>query len=88
MSPLDIIRAWKDEEYRLSLSDAERALLPEHPAGGIDLADGELHNAVGALGGKPWTTDPYISVCSKPTKFYSDCCPTTTLRTCFCRPVR
>jgi mersacidin/lichenicidin family type 2 lantibiotic len=42
MSNMDIIRAWKDEDYRLSLSDAERALLPEHPAGLIELAAAEL----------------------------------------------
>ncbi len=43
----DIIRAWKDEEYRLSLSDAERALLPDHPAGLIDLGDADLDMAGG-----------------------------------------
>jgi mersacidin/lichenicidin family type 2 lantibiotic len=32
MSRQDIIRAWKDEEYRESLSEAERARLPEHLA--------------------------------------------------------
>jgi mersacidin/lichenicidin family type 2 lantibiotic len=47
MSKRDIIRAWKDEEYRLSLSEAERALLPEHPAGLIELADAELDHAAG-----------------------------------------
>jgi mersacidin/lichenicidin family type 2 lantibiotic len=33
MSQADIIRAWRDPEYRLSLSEAERALIPTHPAG-------------------------------------------------------
>lgn len=33
MSQADIIRAWRDTEYRLSLTDAERALIPSHPAG-------------------------------------------------------
>jgi mersacidin/lichenicidin family type 2 lantibiotic len=47
MSHVSIIRAWKDEEYRLSLSEAERALLPEHPAGLIELADAELDHAAG-----------------------------------------
>ncbi len=42
MSTLDIIRAWKDEEYRASLSEEQRALLPAHPAGLIELADAEL----------------------------------------------
>jgi mersacidin/lichenicidin family type 2 lantibiotic len=35
----DIIRAWKDAEFRSSLSEAERAMLPIHPAGSIDLDD-------------------------------------------------
>lgn len=33
MAQTDIIRAWRDAEYRLSLSDAEQALIPPHPAG-------------------------------------------------------
>jgi len=47
MKNVDVIRAWKDEEYRLSLSKADRALLPEHPAGGIELTDAELGSASG-----------------------------------------
>jgi mersacidin/lichenicidin family type 2 lantibiotic len=42
MSHRDIIRAWKDAEFRSSLSDAEGAMLPSHPAGSIELADPEL----------------------------------------------
>lgn len=42
MSDRDIIRAWKDEEYRLGLSETERSTLPNHPAGLIDLTDAEL----------------------------------------------
>lgn len=33
MKNSNIIRAWKDQAYRHSLSDAERAALPENPAG-------------------------------------------------------
>ncbi|MDY6876288.1 MAG: mersacidin/lichenicidin family type 2 lantibiotic [Chloroflexota bacterium] len=47
MSNLDIVRAWKDPEYRLNLSEAERALLPENPAGLIELSDADL----GEVGG-------------------------------------
>jgi mersacidin/lichenicidin family type 2 lantibiotic len=47
MNTRNIIRAWKDEEYRLSLSEAERALLPVHPAGPIELTDMELNSIVG-----------------------------------------
>ena len=47
MSHVTTIRAWKDEEFRLSLSEAERASLPQNPAGLIELSDAEL----GAVGG-------------------------------------
>jgi mersacidin/lichenicidin family type 2 lantibiotic len=49
MTILDIIRAWKDEEYRLSLSAEQRALLPEHPAGLIELTDLELGAVAGGM---------------------------------------
>ena len=42
MSHCNTIRAWKDEQYRLSLSEAERAQMPAHPAGIIELRDPEL----------------------------------------------
>jgi len=57
MSHLDIIRAWKDEEYRLSLSDAERALLPGNPAGLIELPDTELGAVAGGLAPKQSVAD-------------------------------
>ena len=47
MSKIDIIRAWKDEEYRQSLTDAERAALPENPAGKIELTDADLGAVAG-----------------------------------------
>jgi mersacidin/lichenicidin family type 2 lantibiotic len=53
MTRVDIVRAWKDEEYRLSLTEEERAQLPEHPAGLIDL-DVEQMKAV--FGGQQTTT--------------------------------
>jgi mersacidin/lichenicidin family type 2 lantibiotic len=51
MSSNNIIRAWKDPNYRNSLSEAERAALPANPAGFIELTDGELNGASG--GAKP-----------------------------------
>ena len=48
MSKIDFIRAWKDEDYRLSLSGEERAQLPQNPAGIIDLSESELEVVVGA----------------------------------------
>jgi mersacidin/lichenicidin family type 2 lantibiotic len=47
MTKPDIIRAWKDEEYRCSLSESERAVLPQDPAGVIELSDSELRAADG-----------------------------------------
>lgn len=46
-----IIRAWKDPEYRASLSTEDRAALPECPAGRslTELHDDELAEAVGGL---------------------------------------
>ncbi len=45
-----IIQAWKDPEYRLNLSAEDQALLPENPAGAIELTDDELDMAVGGHG--------------------------------------
>ncbi len=47
MKKHQIIRSWRDPEYRASLSDAERALLPEHPAAAIDISEAELALAGG-----------------------------------------
>jgi mersacidin/lichenicidin family type 2 lantibiotic len=47
MNTVDIIRAWKDEAYRESLTEAERAALPAHPAGMLELNDADLANANG-----------------------------------------
>jgi len=49
MAHPDIIRAWKDEAYRLSLSAAEQALVPDNPAGRIELTDTELDAVAGGL---------------------------------------
>jgi mersacidin/lichenicidin family type 2 lantibiotic len=51
MSHRDIIRAWKDAEFRSSLSEAERAMLPSHPAGSIELADPELERSMARASG-------------------------------------
>ena len=42
-----IIDAWRDEEYRESLDSETRALLPENPAGEIELTDAELADVDG-----------------------------------------
>ncbi len=47
MTRRDIIRAWKDQEHRLNLSDEEKSLLPENPAGAIELTEDDLDATVG-----------------------------------------
>ncbi len=49
MSNIDIIRAWKDENYRNSLSDEQRFQLPPNPAGIIDLSEEEMESIVGGF---------------------------------------
>ncbi len=48
MSALDIIRAWKDEEYRLGLTPTEMEAMPVHPAGLVELVDGDLFLIAGS----------------------------------------
>lgn len=50
MKKEQIIRAWMDPDYRATLSDAERAALPAHPAGKgcEELSESELRLLNGA----------------------------------------
>ncbi len=59
MAQVDIIRAWKDEEYFLSLTEEQRAALPANPAALIDVSDNDLRSVFGGSGSS--NTD-----CSKP----------------------
>jgi mersacidin/lichenicidin family type 2 lantibiotic len=47
MNNTTIIRAWKDPAYRLGLTNEERALLPDNPAGLLELDDMDLAQVVG-----------------------------------------
>lgn len=47
MSYQDIIRAWKDEDFRAGLSAELLAALPANPAGLIELDDADLDGAAG-----------------------------------------
>jgi mersacidin/lichenicidin family type 2 lantibiotic len=42
MSTLQIVRAWKDETYRRSLTQQQLADLPAHPAGEIEFERGPV----------------------------------------------
>jgi mersacidin/lichenicidin family type 2 lantibiotic len=47
---LDVIRAWKDETYRQSLSYEQLNALPENPAGELELTDADLQGVSGRGG--------------------------------------
>ena len=81
MSKIDIVRAWKDEEYRSSLSEAQRAELPNNPAGLVELSESDLREAAGGTTIIIWITLACtITVC--PSFDYCPSqvtiCPTTT----------
>ena len=48
---LDIVRAWKDETYRQSLSAEQFSMLPANPAGSLELDDADLTSVHGGHGG-------------------------------------
>jgi mersacidin/lichenicidin family type 2 lantibiotic len=64
MKKIDVIRAWRDEEYRNSLTEQERASLPENPAG-MATVDGSALRSVngGVSAGCPTT---FVASCVKP----------------------
>jgi mersacidin/lichenicidin family type 2 lantibiotic len=77
MSHDEIIRAWKDPEYRMSLSEEERSRLPENPAGVVDVTDGEMDAVVGGglnvnflagILGANGTCGSHHQCCPQPTK--------------------
>ncbi|TAE61612.1 MAG: mersacidin/lichenicidin family type 2 lantibiotic [Nostocales cyanobacterium] len=69
MSNVDIVRAWKDEEYRHSLSAEQREQLPVNPAGLVELDDEDMSSVSGGCTtcGDPFHTP--IWSCKKPIGF-------------------
>ena len=43
----EIIRAWKDKNFRESLSEEQRAQLPANPAGLVEIDDEQLVQVAG-----------------------------------------
>ena len=74
MKKQQIIRSWRDPDYRDSLTAAERALLPEHPAAAIELSDDQLSLADGgravAPGAIPISINTYYTAYAS----YGGCC--------------
>ena len=44
MPATEIVRAWKDEEYRDTLTVEQRAEVPEHPSGIIEFGEPQLED--------------------------------------------
>ena len=59
MSNIDIIRAWKDEEYRHSLSAEQQEQLPANPAGLIELNDEDMSSVSGGSSLHTGCGDPF-----------------------------
>jgi mersacidin/lichenicidin family type 2 lantibiotic len=51
MTNIDVIRSWKDEAYRMSLSETERSQLEENPAGVIQLDIAQIAGVAGGARG-------------------------------------
>jgi len=76
MSIDEIVRAWKDEEYRNSLTPEQRMALLPNPAGMVELDDEALEDAAGGLIAKPNTSGricSFFSVCSYACTYVGDC---------------
>lgn len=74
MSNLEVVRAWKDTTYRMGLSPAELAMLPEHPSGSVELTGMKLY----AEGRDPSTYDDTIDpYCSMLCMTYDPCAEST-----------
>jgi mersacidin/lichenicidin family type 2 lantibiotic len=64
MKKIDLGRAFRDEDYYLSLSEAERASLPVHPAALIEVREDELRAVAGATT-EACTTSGWCSPCPR-----------------------
>lgn len=51
MKKVNVVRAWRDREYRQSLSSEARAALPQNPAGIVSVDDDALRSITGGCGG-------------------------------------
>jgi mersacidin/lichenicidin family type 2 lantibiotic len=49
MTTNEIVRSWKDEDYRLNLKSEELSLVPDNPAGLVELTDQELFDIEGGI---------------------------------------
>lgn len=65
MKKIDFGRAFRDEDYYLSLSAAERESLPAHPAALIEVREDELRAVAAGASLAACTTSGYCSPCPR-----------------------
>ncbi len=77
---IDIARAWKDPEYRKSLTPEELASVPECPTGFVAITDDELKTVSGGviLGGFR-LADTTLGGPSRCKTEYPECCYNSTI---------
>ena len=57
MQTSEMVRAWKSPEFRAGLSAQEWALVPQNPAGLVELTDEVLEDIVGGTSCLCWSCD-------------------------------
>lgn len=62
MSTQKVISAWKSRAYRERLSAAERAAMPAHPAGSVEIAEEDLGKV--AAGAAPMSRMCTMTACT------------------------
>ena len=62
---IDLGRAFRDEDYYLSLTESERASLPAHPAALIEVSEDDLRVVTGGISTEACTTSGFCSPCPK-----------------------
>ena len=63
---IDVVRAWRDEEYRNSLTEQELSSLPENPAGVAMVDDTALRSVNGAATLRLCGGTTFVDSCVKP----------------------
>lgn len=64
MKKIDVARAWRDEDYYLSLTVEERAFLPANPAAAITLTDDSLRTVNAGINTSLINTCGHSALCS------------------------
>ncbi|HEY0142863.1 MAG TPA: mersacidin/lichenicidin family type 2 lantibiotic [Thermoanaerobaculia bacterium] len=64
MKKRDVIRAWRDGEFYSTLSNEQRASMPESPAAVIDVSDDVLASISGGCSYENCPTSAYCTPCA------------------------